>query len=303
MDVFTLLLAAVLGALPRSVESYLWACFHEGRQFVAYCELAADLPPGHERARVWLAYLRACGNVTNRECRAVHTRDGKAAEVILVRSPSFGLALGVSVAFLRVGGRTIDVVTCAAGDRRFTHTCLLEDVDGDGALDVAFRSELGPEKDPQVHRRLWGLWDKRTWYAAYAITSKGFRSLFAETDRALPIRLECDTAGLPVDLRVTGLPSVVYDNQVYECRVELTNRSNQDLIIENARSEDGATWNDKWFQIDIGGIYCNLVRNAVLRPGETLSQVYWALPHDIQKEPRLRVRCALVPENVKFRAR
>lgn len=70
----------------------------------------------------------------------------------------------------------MDCVSCRSCNRSAIQDPQLEDVDGDGLLDVAFRAEDGFwGKDERMHSRPG---DKRKWLYAYAITSRGFRILF-----------------------------------------------------------------------------------------------------------------------------
>jgi hypothetical protein len=107
----------------------------------------------------------------------IRTKDGKAAEVILIEvsarsNPGYDFLL----AFLIVDQQVVDWASCCSSNRDGCPELLIEDVDGDGIKDLAFRAGGGQ----QVHS-LPG--DKRMWYYAYTITSTGLKSQFPITDR------------------------------------------------------------------------------------------------------------------------
>src|SRR5262249_3383318 len=121
--------------------------------------------------------------------KSMKTKDGKAAEVILLSASEMSIpGTDFSMAFLLVEKRVVDWASCWTYNRTASQDLQLEDVDGDGFLDVAFRANRG----------VWGLLDERQhsrpgdqrkWLYAYAITAKGFKSLFPDTARKLRIKV------------------------------------------------------------------------------------------------------------------
>ena len=199
--------------------------------------------------------------------KTVKTRDGQAAEVIFLTAPSRSVpGTDFSMAFLLVGKRVVDWASCWTYNRTATQELLLEDVDGDGFADVAFRASKGwwGLKDKRQHGRPG---DERKWLYAYAITAKGFQSLFPNVDRDLNVKLTYDTANQPVRLEARGLPTSFREHQMVECTVSATNTSKQDLAIKPG----------EWLALEIekAGYFMNYGppdERTVLKPAETVSQ-------------------------------
>jgi hypothetical protein len=199
--------------------------------------------------------------------KSVKTKDGKAAEVLLLEAPAAGMpGQDFSMAFLLVDRRVVDWASCWTYNRTAQQELQLEDVDGDGVLDLAFRGKdgFGPFRDKRGHTRPG---DPRIWLYAYAITSKGFQSLFPATDRTVRVQVAYDTAGQPVKLQVTGLPESMREYQMYEGKISATNTSEHELAIEPGK------WFD--FEIDKAGSFMTYRlpdRRNVIKPGETVTQ-------------------------------
>jgi hypothetical protein len=238
-----------------------------------YRELVAKLTkqvPHPESARLELDYWHddRWGLFSPPVRRWVRTKDGKTAEVILLDAPCMSNpGTDFSMAFLLVDKRVVDCVSCWTYSRTANQSIQLEDVDGDGHLDLAFRYKAGwwGAVDARKHQRPG---DKRRWLYAYTITSTGFRSLFPETDRDLRIKLAYDPAGEPVKLRVEGLPEKVREYRMFSCIVSATNTSKHDLCIDP----------DEWFQLmtgkDVGWlmVYGTAAQVTRLRSGEAVSR-------------------------------
>src|SRR5262249_30262476 len=142
----------------------------------------------------------------------------------------------------------------------------LEDVDGDGSLDVAFRAceGFGGPQDERQHSRPG---DQRKWLYAYAITAKGFQSLFPDPARKLRLKASYDTAGQPVTFRAAEFPESVREYQLCECTLTVKNTSEEGLPIKPG----------KWFGLEFenaGGMimYDPPDKPTVLKPGASVSQ-------------------------------
>lgn len=197
------------------------------------------------------------------------------------------------MAILLMENRIIDWATCWTSNRSATQELLLEDVDGDGHPDVAFRASKGffGLRDKRLHSRP-GVDGK--WLYAYAISDEGFRSLFPATERDVPVKISYDTAGLPVALEVQGLPKTLRERRMVECTIVATNTSSKELPIKPG----------EWFQIDseLGGndvTYKNSDTRAVLKPGESISQIVHFLLNEAGDEANLR--CQFKPASEKGR--
>jgi hypothetical protein len=229
-----------------------------------YQQILRTLPREGQRAKsarleleYW--YKQSFANVVR---KPVETRDGKSAEVVFLNAPTLN-SPAFSMAFLMVDNRVIDWASCWTFNGLANQKLMLEDVDGDGCLDVAFRASKGWTglEDERSHSRPG---DERHWLYAYAITSKGLQSLFPETDRELPVKLAFDPAGHPVTLRVEGLPKSLREERLYECTISATNTSKIDLRIRPG----------EWFHMD-GACFMTFAPGTdreVLKPGETVSQ-------------------------------
>lgn len=199
--------------------------------------------------------------------KPVKTKDGKAAELIFITAPANSIpGNAFSMAFLLVDKCIVDWVSCWTSNRIANQELLLEDVDGDGFSDVAFRASAGwwGLLDERQHSRPG---DSRKWLYAFAVTARGFESLFPNTERDLKVKLSCDTAGEPVVLQVKGIPESLRERRMVECTVSATNTSNKEVLIKPA----------EWFSLDIhnGGYFTTYGppdNRTVLKPGETVSQ-------------------------------
>lgn len=199
--------------------------------------------------------------------KPVMTKDGKAAEVVFLTGPPGPIpGNDFSVAFLLVDKRVIDWASCWTCNRTAHQELLLEDVDGDDFLDVAFRASEGwfGLRDKRQHSRPG---DKRKWLYAYAITSTGCQSLFTCVDRELKVKLSYDTAHQPVKLEIKGLPESLRVQRMVECTFLATNTSKKDLPIAG-----------QWFKFGIEKagytmVYGPIDNRPVVEPGETISQV------------------------------
>ena len=215
---------------------------------IAYEQIKQTLPKDSQRAksaRLELdCWYRHPTSVRGPIWKSAQTKDGKTVEVLLLDAPSPSMpGTDFSRAFLLVDKRVVDWASCWSNNRIAQQQLLLEDVDGDGILDLAFRASEGwfGLFDKRQHRRPG---DKRAWLYAYTITSKGFRSIFPDIDRDRRLKLAYDTGGLPVKLRIDGLPKVLKQYQMYQCTVFATNTSEQEVRI--------ASW-PFYFEIDDDG--------------------------------------------------
>jgi hypothetical protein len=201
--------------------------------------------------------------------KSVKTKDGKTGEIILLTAPaSTNPGTDFAMAFLLLDGVVVDSASCWTYNRTAEQELLLEDVDGDGFLDLAFRARPGwfGLQDRRRHTRPG---DKRTWLYAYAITSTGFRSLFPQTDRELPLKVNTDAAGQPVALKVAGVPRSVREREMFECRVSVTNTSKREVPLQPG----------EWFSLEVnsGGsfmTYSQPPARRAIKPGETLTQTF-----------------------------
>jgi hypothetical protein len=265
----------------------------DGREAL-YRELTLGLPKEGPRARsarleldYWHRDTWAFINLPVR--KPVRTRDGKAAEVVLLNSPAMSMpGTDFSMAFLLVDKRVVDWASCWTYNRTATQELLLEDVDGDGLPDLSFRAGEGffGLLDKRQHKRPG---DKRVWLYAYAITAKGFESLFPRTDRDLPVTLAYDTAGQPVKLRVDGLPASVRENQMYECTVTVTSIAKDDLAMRPGRWFALRTEGTGWFMT-----FGPTDERTTLRPGEAVSQTVRLVLRSSNDEVTLR--CTFAPD-------
>lgn len=151
-----------------------------------YAEFVAAIPKDKKSVRKDLEYWHERQRYFERHWpvprppvrKSVRTADGQVAEVVLLYAPALSMpGFDVAVAFLLVEHRVVDCASCRACNRTASQNLQLEDVDGDGLLDVSFRAEADGfwGHDERIQTRPG---DKRKWLFAYAITSNGFRSLF-----------------------------------------------------------------------------------------------------------------------------
>jgi hypothetical protein len=236
-----------------------------------YKDLTAGLPASGPRAaaaRAELAYWHASRvSFVAPAQKRVLTLDGKDCEVVLLAVPAASMpGMGFSMALLVVDKRTVDWVSCWTYNRIARQDLLLEDVDGDGEVDVAFRAKDGwfGLKDERQHTRPG---DPRKWLNAYRVTPQGFRSLFPETDRERPVQLAYDSGGQPVTLKVSGIPEKLRDYQTVKCTLTATNSSDKELSLRP----------DDWFDVvvDDGEVtrlqWKSSAESSFLKPGQSIS--------------------------------
>jgi hypothetical protein len=198
---------------------------------------------------------------------SVKTVDGKIAKVVLFNAPRIDLpTYEMAIGFLLVDGRVVDwasnwvYITYLGQDLR------LEDVDGDGFIDVAFRAKPGLHGGPGDDRLRRRPGDKREWLAAYRITSTGLKPIFPVRDRMRRLKTVFDDANQSVQFRVAGLPESIAENDMCEFAVSATNVSQKpvDFCGEFLCPE-----------AEGGGTYLSYLPNRSirpLRPGQTVSQ-------------------------------
>jgi hypothetical protein len=256
-----------------------------------YRELLAGIPKESERgksARLELEYRHKheLPGLFPPVRKPVKTKDGKAAEVVFLPAPSMQMhGTDFSMAFLLVEKRVIDWVSCWTYNRTAEQELLLEDVDGDGFQDVAFRAKEGwvGLKDKRQHSRPNS---KTKWLYAYAITEKGFQSIFPSTDRDLKVKLSYDTVNQPVSLEVKGLPDSLRERRLVECTITLTNNSKRNLALKTGGWFTVETGKANWFMTS----YVTSDKRDLLSPGESVSQVIRLFVEGEEREVVLRWR-------------
>lgn len=234
-------------------------------------ELSAGLLRLGDRAiyaRAELEYCRQAFFSTPPVRRVVTTKEGKPAEVIFLNVPDFVMpGEDFSMAFLLIDNQVIDSASCWTSNRKVRQDLRLEDVDGDGDSDVAFRATggFGGLHDKRVHMRPG---DERKWLYAYAITAHGFQSLFPTTERDLKVLMAYDPGIESVAIHAKGLSDHLREGRMTEFSISVTNKSRKELAIPAGR----------WFETEIGSAnYCQMGppegKQVVLKPGESASQV------------------------------
>jgi hypothetical protein len=260
-------------------------------QGVVYKDIVRTLPTTGGRARsarLELDYWYHNRGLTSQvpaHRKSVKTKDGVMAEVILLQAPSHTMpGTDFSMAFLLVEKKVIDWASCWSSNRTATQDIQLEDVDKDGFLDLAFRAGEGwfglLDKRRQTRPG-----DERTWLYAYAITSKGFQTLFPTTTRLFRLTVEYDLADQPITLRVDGVPKRVREYEMFECTVSAVNTSKQMLPLPP----------DRWFTLNTvsSGVLMTFDRAhhpSALKPGEQVSQTIRILLKGGENEVTLRCR-------------
>ena len=249
-------------------------------------ELLAKLPKGSDyfnsaRLELEFWYYWPFWQHQQPERTFVMTKEGKNAEVIfLTGSANCVPGTDFSLAFLLVEQRVVDWASCRTKNRFSSQKLLLEDVDGDGFLDVSFCGIGGQ------HRRPDGFDD---WHYAYAITTNGFKSLFPGTDYDLKVKVCChDPTGQGVKIDVEGVPAIVRERRMIECIVTATNTSKNMATVPKQWSTM-ETENAYWCRV-----FCppckNLEEPAFLKPGRVDFQNSSLLPG---RERRQRCNNAL----------
>lgn len=272
---------ALLAAFPLGGETFeiLADKYKKAGIQLIYQDLSARLLQGRpldRSAQLELHYwYRSDWHFLNPPQRKrVQTKGGGCAEVILLKRPAFSMpGTDFSMAILLIDGKAIDWKSCWTWNRISLQEIQLEDVDGDGSLDLAFRSEPGwfGALDSRQNSKAG---DKRVWLYAYAITEKGFVSLFPPSDRKLPVQCRYSTGNNPVELQVVGLPESTFEYRMIVCVVSVKNLSSRPLEIEPGR----------WFDLDIedGGYFMTCYGpydgRKRLNPGETATKTLHLLP-------------------------
>src|SRR5579862_4632361 len=134
------------------------------------------------------------------------------------------------MAFLLIGDRLIDRVTCVTYTRFVIQHIQLEDVDRDSNVDVAFRYDPLVGGDKRMNRLPN---DSRMWLYAYRITDNGFKSIFPLKDRELPITVVYNKEPQSVRLEIVGMPPKVRENEAIEVTVRATNVSSSPISTLN----------------------------------------------------------------------
>jgi hypothetical protein len=158
------------------------------------------------------------------ERRPVKTVDGKKAEVVFLRVWGGFPGEDFAMALLLIDGRTVDWASCWIDTRNGSQELLLEDVDGDGIADIAFRARdvfWGGIAEREQRRPR----DERSWLAAYSIASNGLKPIFAKQNRVHHAIRTFGKPSSPLAFRVTGLSGTLVESDLYECTVSVTNVS------------------------------------------------------------------------------
>jgi hypothetical protein len=253
--------------LPGSDKSREQKRQQEKEEEAIYQFVARSLEAQGARAKSGLLDLNYWHGSGHSSCvrRAVRGTDSRQLEVVLLEAPAGDWPnYDFGVAFLVSNGRVVDWKACWTYRRTalLSQALMVEDVDGDGFVDVAFRMGPGASPGPDELRHSRPR-DPREWWHAYAVTSDGFRSLFPGDDRQRRLKVAYESSGAPVELHADGVPSRIGDNDLFACTIRLTNVSKIDLKIQPGG----------WFDVEASAcMYQNPDRRTVIKPHESVSQ-------------------------------
>jgi hypothetical protein len=158
----------------------------------------------------------------------VKTISGNDAEVVVIDSTSpFDFGNECSMAFLLVNDRLVDWASCWDSTRNGSAKVVLQDVDGDGVKDVAFRSTSGMTfgAGGAPHDA------SGRWVYTYAITDNGFRCIYSRSECELPFSVKLDPRGNNIALEAYGQPSTVRDQHTVRFTVTATNVTAEPLRL------------------------------------------------------------------------
>lgn len=271
---------------------------HEQLSTVTKQELLDGLPLDDRRAKTARLEIDYCLDFEETRERLpvrlpVKTKEGNDADIVFLNSRHTCIpGVFLRMALLMVGKRVVDSASCWTCTRTEVQELLLEDVDGDGAIDVAFRGYEGFWGRPKD--RLQSLpGDSRNWFYAYTITDKGFQCILPRKERELKVKLVYDTDDQPVKLEVLGLPKSFHVYEMVECNVSVTNISSKNLTVDPAQ----------WFDLNFEDGGCVIVYCApkdkctALKPNETMSrEVHFCL---LQGENEVKLSCTYQPPEIK----
>ena len=223
---------------------------------------------------------------------SVKTVDGKNATVVLFNVPAAGQpGYDFAMAFLLFDGRALDWASCWIPNRYLGQELRLEDVDGDGFVDIAFRAKsgwCGGPKDDRLRRRPGDKrlhrqpGEERQWLAAYRITGTGLKPIFPVRDRVRPVKTIFENPHQPVRFHVVGLPASIAENEMCEFVVSAANVSQQPLDFSARRLCPQAEGGGE----SIGYQQDPSLRS--LRPGQTVSQKVTLRACDAKEPATLR---------------
>jgi hypothetical protein len=205
---------------------------------------------------------------------SVKTKDAKAAEVLFLISPSTTWpGSDCYVAYLFVDAQIVDSAMCWSYNRLPKCKLLLEDVNGDGSLDVVCRSG-----------------DNRSYLLECEITSRGFESIYPKTDGAHSIKISYVTDDKRMTLQSIVAPKAEHGYQLLDCTLSAKNISSKNVAIEPGN----------WYRVTIeSASYSSLQKSetdkrTILKPGETISQGIWILVRGDAKD--LNIQWKFVPK-------